>query len=237
MGWFAANRAARSTRRSARRGEAGHPALPDHFVAVGEALAEGGHVIEACGVAGRRLAEEGAPLGQCLDGLRSATRLIARRDPLFEESHAVALAWSESTLAYLHGLSCNDPLTGLSTLAHIRERISELYRAERDHDGAARSHALVVTQATLTLGDAVSSARILTLLGRTVRTVFGGTEAVGRLAPDRLVVVAPRDERLADRVSLLKRMAEPTAVRVWIEGLPRTDDHAAALLDELARGA
>jgi len=207
--------------------------LPAHFDAVSEALAGGAHIVEACWVAGRRLAEEGASLGEGLDGLRSATRLIRRRDPVFDESQALSLAWSEATLEYLHGLSCNDPLTGLSTLAHVRERISDLYR-----EAAARSHALVVTQVALVRGgDAVSRARTLTLLGHTARTVFSGGEAIGQVGVDRLVVVAPRNEQLADRVSLLRRMAEPTAVRVWIEGLPETDDHAATLLDELARGA
>lgn len=220
-------------RRGARPVRTRDTPLPSGFAAVGDALADGSHVIEACWVAGRRLAEEGASLGEGLQGLRATTQLIRRRDPAFEESQALCLAWSEATLGYLHGLSCSDPLTGLATLAHIRERISELYR-----DAAARSHALVVTQAALREeGDAVSKARTLTLLGHTARTVFSGAEAIGHVGGSRLVVVAARDDQLARRVSLLKRMAEPAAVRVWIEGLPETDDHAATLLDELARGA
>lgn len=224
MGRFAEHRRARSAHETP---------LSPHFEAVGEALAAGTDVLEASWVAGRRLAEDGTSLGEGLEGLRAATRLIRHRDPLFDETRALSLAWSEATLGYLHGLSCNDPLTGLSTLPHIRERISDLYR-----DTAARSHALVVTQAELTAGgDSVSNARALTLLGRTARTVFSGAETIGQVRSNRIVVLAPRNDQLARRASLLKQMAQPAAVRVWIEGLPETDDRAATLLDELARGA
>ena len=75
-------------------------------------------------------------------------------------------------------------------------------------------------------------------LGDTARTVFSGTETVGRLGPDRVVVVARRDERLGQRVALLRKMSrtvEASGVRVWIEGLPGNDGVAALLLDELAR--
>ena len=71
-----------------------------------------------------------------------------------------------------------------------------------------------------------------------VRTAFAGQETIGRLARHRLTVLAPRDERLGQRVALLRRLlahAEPDAARIWIEGLPPTRDAAAATLSELAR--
>ena len=211
-------------------------ALPPRFVAAGEALAAGdSSVLEACWVAGRDLADAGVSLGESIEGLRSTTRLVRRRDPSFEEMRALSIAWSESTLGYLHGLSCSDPLTGLSTLAHLRERIADLYRDAR---ADARSHALVVTQVGSPPGlDKLASSRRLTLLGHAARTVFDGPEAIGQVGPSRVVVVAARDEALAPRVSLLRRMVEDRADRVWIEGLPHTDASAVQLLDELARGA
>jgi hypothetical protein len=208
-------------------------ALPHRFEAAAEALAAGSrYVADACWVVGRDLAGTGASLGEGLEGLRATTQLVRRREPTFEELHALSVAWSEATLAYLHGLSCNDPLTGLSTHAHLRERISELYR-----DAAARSHALVVAQAPVRDAvDVVSRAHTLTLLGDTARSVFTG-EPVAQVGPHRLVLLAPRDEQLPGRVSLLRRMADRSVERVWIEGLPSTDEVAATLLDELARGA
>ena len=71
-----------------------------------------------------------------------------------------------------------------------------------------------------------------------IRTAFAGQETIGRLTRHRLTVLAPRDERLGQRVALLRRLlthTELAAPRVWIEGLPSTRDAAAATLSELAR--
>ena len=213
-------------------------ALPRRFEAAGEALAAGSpFVVEACWVVGRDLAEVGVSLGESLEGLRTTTLFVADRDPTFDECHALSLAWSEATLGYLHRLSCADPLTGLATMAHVRERISELYR-----DAVANSHALVVTEAHLPTApdgsvDLIAAARLMALLGETARGVFAPSATIGQVGHSRVVVLAPRDDSLASRVSLMKRMADAAADRVWIEGLPRTDESAASLLDELARGA
>lgn len=208
-------------------------ALPHGFDAAAEAIVDPlGSVVDACWVVGRRRAEIGSSLDESLDALRSTTRLVGRRDPVFDELRALCLGWSEETLAYLHRLSCSDPLTGLATHAHLRERISELYR-----DAVDRRHALVVTEAAFgPAADPLSAARSLTLLGHTARSVFGG-EPIAQVGHRRVVVVAPRNDQLPTRVSLLRRMADRSADRVWIEGLPDTDQYAATLLDELARGA
>lgn len=209
-------------------------ALPPLFEAVGEALAAGHRAVEACWVVGRTQAELGYSLGECLEGLRATTQLVAGRDPLFAETHALSLSWSESVLGYLHGLSCADPLTGLSTHAHIRDRIGELYR-DAIADSVPHSHALVITQAG-GLVDPLSAARRLTLMGQAARSVFAGTETIGQLGASRVVVITRRDALLPTRVSLLRRMVTEQADRVWIEGLPDTDASAVHLLDELARG-
>lgn len=235
MGIFAnRRRSPRDPRHRAELTEELRAALPPRFEAVGEALAAGLRAVEACWVVGRTQAELGSSLGESLEGLRATTQLVVYRDPLYEESHALSLAWSESVLGYLHGLSCADPLTGLSTHAHIRERIGELYRGVLA-DTVPRSHALVVTEAS-GLTDPVSAARRLTLVGQAARTVFSGTETIGQLGASRVVVVTPRNEALPGRVSLLRRMVTSQADRVWIEGLPGTDASAVHLLDELARG-
>lgn len=211
-------------------------ALPLGFEAAGEALAaRSPYVVETCWVVGHDLAGQGVSLGESLEALRATTRLIAGREPTFDESHSLAVAWSEATLGFLHRLSCADPLTGLATHAHVRERISELYR-----DSRARRHALVITDAHLPSPrqdgvDTLAVARRMTLLGETARTVFSSAAAIGQIGHNRLIVVVPRDQSLGSRVSLLKRMVEDTADRIWIEGLPETDIGAGYLLDELAR--
>lgn len=210
--------------------------LPPRFEAVGEALASGSGSDIACEVTGAALAQDGWSLGEALDGLSTTFRAVVGHEPDHAATRTLAVAWSETMLGYLHGLSCEDPLTGLATLAHLRAEIAALYRAD---SSAATSHALVVVAGPkVGPGDALTHAMRAAQLGATTRTVFSGPETISHLAPGRLVVLAERDDRLARRVGLLRTMLEGGTIphaRVWIEGLPETDQAAAALLDELAR--
>ena len=219
--------------------------LPDRFVAVGEALASGAGSIEACDVAGRSLAQDGASLDEVLQGLRDTSVAVTGAEPAFADLQAISVAWSEATLAYLHRVSCEDPLTGLSSLAHVRSRLSELYRCYDYGDGTIpHTHALVVLElpedrpGNRVDPDHFSRSLRLARLGETARTVFPGAETIGRLGNHRVLVLAQRDDRLGRRTSLLRTLllSAPYPTRLWIEGLPATDDSAAVLLDELARG-
>jgi hypothetical protein len=213
-------------------------ALPPRFEAVGEALASGSGTV-ACEVAGAALARDGVSLAESLDGLVATTRRVLGTEPSFAQSRALAVAWSDAMLGYLNDLSCHDPLTGLSTLAHLRSRISDLYRAD-----AVEDHALVVVaappypEAAAGRDDVLTRAMYLAQLGDTARTVFPGPETIGHVAPGRVVVLAGRDDRIGRRVGLLRRMLDAGTVprtRVWIEGLPSSDEAAGRLLDELTR--
>ena len=210
-------------------------ALPPRFEAVGEAQASGADATETCRHLGGVLAGDGISLDEALEGLRLTSSLVRGTDPEYAELVALSTAWSEATLGYLHRLSCDDPLTGLATQPHVRSRLSELYRArERTPERPLDSHALVVVE--IRPGDEGLEQRMtLAKIGRTARTVFGGTETIGGIGLRRVVVIAERDEALPQRVSLLRTMTEREQTRVWIEGLPGSDDAAGALLDELAR--
>jgi hypothetical protein len=219
--------------------------LPSRFRAVGEALASGSGSAEACAVVGWDLAQEGAALPEVLDGLRAVYQRILGAEPSFEDISAVCMAWSESTLGYLHQISCEDPMTGLASLAHVRTRLGELYRGElRDKGDVNQRFALVIADTPSDApwhrhsGDELGRAMRMTQLGDAARTVFCGHETVGQLNDHRIVVVVDRDERLGRRVALLRTLlGQPTAAstRVWIEGLPSSDLEAGHLLGELAR--
>lgn len=219
-------------------------ALPPRFEAVGEALASGSGSVVACEVVGGSLARDGWSLGESLDALATTVRLVRGDEPDFADTRALAVAWSDSMLGYVNGLSCADPLTGLSSLAHLRSRVADAYRGERAAGTSVRdSHALVVVAAPPAPvagegGEDVLSRELrIARLGDVARSVFPGTETIGHVAPGRVVVLARRD-RVGRRVRLLRRMLadgdEPQA-RVWIEGLPDSDRAAAILLDELTR--
>ena len=249
MGIFAPRAgAASSTRPEARAAELTQTqlaALPPEFEAVGEALASGsGALAEAYAVLGHRLAAEGISLDEALSGLDTTFRTVLGTAPTFDDTRALSVAWSESILGYLHRLSCEDPVTGLATMAHLQSRLAELYRAEAAAGPVAGSHALVVLDVGPPAAGEAIGALVLTedlqvaRAAEAIRTAFAGQETICRLATHRLTVLAPRDERLGRRVALLRRLltgTEPAPARVWIEGLPTTGEAAAATLSELAR--
>lgn len=214
-------------------------ALPPRFESVGEALASGSDPVVACEVLGGTLARDGISLAEALDDLARTWELVRGEAPAYAASRALAAAWGEATLAYLHVVSCADPLTGLASQAHLSTVVTDLRRG----GAAAASHALVVVATgagpdSARLGEPLARAMADAQLGATVRGVFPGSETIGHLAPGRLVVLARRDELLLRRFDLLLRMVdagEPPRPRVWIEGLPEDDDAVAALLDEIAR--
>ena len=97
--------------------------VPARFEAVAEALAAGRTATDACEVVGRLQGSQGVSLEETLADLRTTYELVLSAEPAFTDACAVALGWSEATLAYLHQLSCADPLTGLASMAHLRGRL------------------------------------------------------------------------------------------------------------------
>ena len=217
--------------------------LPHRFEAVGEALTSGSDGLEACTVLGEELARDGASLQEALDGLRETAGRAGGRDPSYDMVAAMVLAWGETTLGYLHQLSCDDPLTGLSSQAHLRSRLAELHRLGGD---ALRAHALVVCSVPVgddpsdDVGDHFTRAMRLARAGESARTVFARDETVARLGHRRVAVLTRRDTMLGRRVVVLCTVRggdDPSGgVRVWIEGLPTSDEVTGMLLDDLARG-
>jgi hypothetical protein len=222
--------------------------VPVRFEAIGEALASGSSSTEACAVVGRDLARDGASLHDGLESLRTTYRAVAGVDPSYDDVLALSQGWSESTLGFLHQISCADPMTGLATLHHLRTRLSDLYRVQHPSGARVRhSHALVVADLPsdpmgldLDRVDTLTWSLRMARLGEAARTVFPGADTIAGVATRRVLVLTERDDRLGQRGSLLRRMVDTLEVdgrhtRVWIEGLPPTDAGAVSLLDELAR--
>jgi hypothetical protein len=226
--------------------EAVRHALPMRFEAVGEALVSGRDVVASCSVVGRDVARDGAALGEALSGLRMTYDLVVGREPDFEATESLSIAWSEATLEYLHDLSCEDPMTGLTSLAHVRTRLAELYRDAELTDVPVRaSHGLVVVEVSFRSKDTFADhhftrALRLVQVAEATRAVYSGGQTIGRLGLNRAVAVVQRGPDLGQSVSLLRDFLHdldlgPADVRVWIEGLPSSAESASRLLDELAR--
>jgi hypothetical protein len=221
-------------------------ALPPRFEAVGEALASHADVVGACSVVGRGVARDGAALGEALAALDRTYRLVLGVPPTFEAAEALSVAWSEATLEYLHDLSCEDPLTGLASLAHVRTRLAEIYRDSELSDlPVPTSHALVVVElrwdaTAQPRGQHFTRSLRLAQVSEAMRAVYSGGQTLGRLGLERAGAVVSRSADLGVSVALLRDVLADldlgdADVRVWIEGLPGTADSAARLLDDLAR--
>lgn len=226
--------------------EAVRQLLPLRFEAVGEALVSAGDVVGACSVVGGDVARDGAGLGEALSGLRTTYRLVLGGDPDFDAVEALSTAWSDATLEYLHDLSCEDPLTGLTSLAHVRTRLAEVYREDELTDvGVPHSHALVVVALRSRGREAVrehhfTRALRLCQVAEAIRAVFAGGQTIGRLGQSKAVALVNRSPDLGTSVATLVDYLDDLGlgrddVRVWIEGLPASADSATRLLDELAR--
>jgi hypothetical protein len=219
--------------------------LPASFEAVGEALAAARSGADACEVVGRLLGSQGVSLEETLADLRTTYALVLGTEPAFTDACAVALGWSEATLAYLHQLSCADPLTGLASMAHLRGRLMEMYRGDAHGPALRDCYALVVVEASSPrlagLTDEVFGADLrMSRIGESVRSVFSGAETICRIGPRRIVVLASRNEALSRRTTLLRRLLDvgevaSGGVRIWVESLPANNESVASLLDELSR--
>lgn len=184
---------------------------------------------------------------ECLEDLQATYQCVLGLDPAYDDVLALSQAWSEATLGYLHQISCADAMTGLTTLSHLRTRLSDLYRVQESmRMGVRRTHALVVAE--LPSGPTAGTGRLdlLTLplrlarIGEAARTVFPDADTVAGVGTHRVLVLGARDQSLGRRGSLLRRIVESPDLqgrrtRVWIEGLPPTEAGAVSLLDELAR--
>ena len=120
-------------------------AVPRHLEAVAEALVANRCPTAGCAVSGGALAADGVSLREALAMLASTYQGLGLGEPSFAATDALSVAWSEETLAFLGDVSCEDPLTGLASPAHLRARLAEVYRdAEQAGTSPRTTHALVV---------------------------------------------------------------------------------------------
>lgn len=222
--------------------------MPVGFEAVGEAVAAGRSPVAACAVLGRHLASDGASLGEALSGLAATCAAVGGAEPDFSATEALSVAWSEATLEFLHEVSCEDPLTGLATLPHLRSRLSEVYRDAQQRGTSVRStRALVVVDvrpASRRMRPEAREAPFVRALrmaavAQVFRAVFGGGETVTRVGPDRAVALVRRTPEIGDRIRLVRErvlgLDLVSDARVWVEGLPADGRLAVRVLSELTR--
>lgn len=190
---------------------------------------------------GASAANFGSPLQEVLDQLERAYARSGEK-PAYDVVKALTVSWSEAALAHHHQMSCEDPLTALSTLAHLRSRLGDLYRgAERDSVTVGDCHALIVVEMPGSESANLLDASLAMLeAAEAMRTVYNGDETIAQVGTRRaaaLVARARTDRSTLELLQILIRRqsrgaAEP---RLWIESLPRNAAGIGWLLTELAR--
>ncbi|HEV7754215.1 MAG TPA: hypothetical protein VGO94_00010 [Mycobacteriales bacterium] len=172
---------------------------------------------------GRARAEAGVGLGETLDDVAALYAVLAERAAPAAVVRALAEAWVEVGFEPLRVGTCEDPLTGLTSAAHLRTRLAEVYReAEREGGSVHATHALVVVPTGLD-GVARWDGLLRRLaLGVCLRSVFSGGETLAGLGPSVVVGLVTRTPLLAAMVEALRRrlieVATGTAVRGETEG-------------------
>jgi len=151
---------------------------------------------------GARAARGGAPLSEVLDDLELA---FDGRVPAYEAIREAALAWADATSWQQLGRSCEDPLTSLTTVTHLRTRLDELYRGA-EHDGTSldQTHALVVVELSpLVQGNSLEASIDALDVAEQMRTAFGADETLTQTARRRFVALVRADRADPTTVGLL----------------------------------
>jgi hypothetical protein len=220
-------------------------AIPRHFDAVAEALAARRSPMPACAAVGSTLAADGASLGEALSALRATYAALGLGEPAFAPTEALSLAWSEETLTFLNDVSCEDPLTGLASTAHLRARLAEVYREVACAGGTPRStHALLVVDLGISSSDRrappdpFGQALCLAGAAEMIREEFPGGETFARAGSDMVVALVRREPHLGATVASLRKTLQEANVsprpRIWIEGLPEDPETAVMVLSGLS---
>lgn len=220
--------------------------LPPGFDALVERLVLGGDLEGVCTHIGESAANAGVPLDEILTGLERVYDEVCGTEPPFDVTRTLTMAWTESSLQYMHAMSCEDPLTGLASLPHVRSGLTEIYRTcERTGGDVTEEWALVVAEVARSPQSTPPRWGGLAMLdiAEAIRTAFDDRVSVGRAGSHRVVAIVRRDATLPMAVSAVQDLLATRGTgldpvespRVWIEGLPTNSSTASLLLDELAR--
>ncbi|MBC7629932.1 hypothetical protein [Aeromicrobium sp.] len=187
---------------------------------------------------GASAAQVGIPLHEVLDHVE---RAHAGDQPAFETVRAAALAWAEEALIHHANVSCEDPLTSLATVPHVRSRLAEIYRgAERVGCPASDTSALVVVELPVTsMGHELEQSLRALEVAEVLRSVFSGDETVAQLSARRFAALVARERADGVAVNLLAMLLEEALgsdvqPRLWVEHLPGSVDGVARVLAGLS---
>jgi len=149
---------------------------------------------------------------------------------------AIAEGWAEESLDQPAQGRCEDPLSGLATLAHLRTRLAELYlEAERGGASPADTHRLLVVALPSRPGPWRRMALAI-LVGHDLRAAFPGGETLSLAQPGPAIALVRTDGDLPLHYARLRRSIQATfGTQIRMTPLPGVLTDALRLVDDLAR--
>ncbi|MEV4159394.1 hypothetical protein [Nonomuraea dietziae] len=158
-----------------------------------KAVNRGHGLTRACMALGDARARAGVGIAEGMTDLAALFRLLGGADPPLAALRSFATGWAEAGFAPIGELRCEDPLTGLVSVAYLRTRLAEIYR-----EGTARRHCLVVV--TVTVADAWERVAALLHVAALLREVFPLGDTLVRLGHGRAAALTtrPRTRRLRE---------------------------------------
>jgi hypothetical protein len=203
--------------------------------AVAEAAYTGRGFALACARLGQARGRAGVGIGETLDDLGALFAVLGWADPPQGLVRCLAEGWVDSGLIDFAAATCEDPLTGMTTPAYLRSRLTEMYReAAQSGTPVGETHCLVMVE----LSPAAPAWRRLAraiVVGHDLRAVFSGGETLTLIGTGRAAALVPIRRQLElQSVRLRRALTGERDALIWIERLPPGQEEAMALLDALA---
>lgn len=196
--------------------------------AVTYAVMEGADPAGPCAGLGHARAQAGVGVGETLEDLGALFATLGRDEPPMRCVRALAEGWAESGVFGTTGITCDDPLTGLTTPPYLRSRLAELYRGA---GAPGEAYRLVVVDLAARL-DPWKRIAWTVVVGHALRRAFPGEETLTLLGSGRVGALVPlRPELQLVTVRLRRDVAARHSARLWVERLPEDAAGAARLID------
>lgn len=203
--------------------------------AVAGAACREGSLRHACTMLGRDRARAGVGIAEALTDVAALFRVLGAGTPPLDVITSLAEGWADAGLARMSDATCEDPLTGLVSLAYLRTRLREVYRDAHQHGTCPQvTHRLVVVDLPRR-PDPWGRIALVILVGHDLRAAFPGGDTLSLSRPGPAIALVQVTDELAFRFTGLRRAVRAAlGTEVRMIRLPARPEDAERLLDRLA---
>jgi hypothetical protein len=203
--------------------------------AVASAACRAGSLHQACTALGQARARAGVGIAEALTDVTALFRVLGAGTPPLGVITALTEGWADAGLACMSEAACEDPLTGLVSLAYLRTRLREVYRDAQQHGTCPEvTHRLVVVDLPRR-PDPWGRITLVILVGHDLRAAFPGGDTLSLSRPGPAIALVQVTEELPFRFAGLRRAVRSAlGTDVRMIKLPARPEDAERLLDRLA---